>query len=64
MDNRKLYELIIKMKKSDLKATFEIITEFENIINSECYVDNMFNLECRDHIIEHLIKNLKKFKKF
>ena len=64
IDNNCLYELIIRAVKGDLRATFEIIIEFENIINNECYIDGIFNEECKDYIIDSLIKNIKKFKNF
>jgi len=64
IDNSKLYNLINRCVKGDLKATFEIIIEFENLINEECYIDGKFNAECRDYFVDDLIKNLKKFKNF
>lgn len=63
IDNEKLLSLIKNSKKGDLKSTFEIIVEFENLINEECYIDGKFNEECKDYIVDCLIKNMKKFKK-
>ena len=62
MENEKLYNLVSKAVNGDLKATFEIIIEFENIINDECYIDGQFNNECKDYIVDGLLKNIKKFK--
>ncbi len=33
-EDLKLYELILKAKENDIKATFEIILLFENLINN------------------------------
>ena len=43
MKNRELVDLIIKAKKNDVKATFDIILEFENLINKESMINGVFN---------------------
>ena len=63
IENDKLYKLIKNAVAGDLKSTFEIIVEFENLINEECYIDGKFNNECRDYVVDNLLKNIKNFKK-
>lgn len=63
MENRKLVDLIIKAKENDISATFNIIVEFEDLINKESMVNGIFNQECKDYIIDKLLKQIKKFKK-
>lgn len=59
----KLYQLIVEAKKGNMKATFEIILQFENLIDKYSKIDGKFNQECKDYIIDQLIKNIKKFKR-
>lgn len=61
MENRELVDLIIEAKKNDVKATFDIILEFENLINKESMINGVFNQECKDYIIDNLLKQIKKF---
>lgn len=61
MENRELVDLIMKAKKNDVKATFDIILEFENLINKESMINGVFNQECKDYIIDNLLKQIKKF---
>lgn len=63
MSDKELVRKIILAKKGDMKATFEIILAFENLINRECKIKGKFNEDCKDYIIDHLIKNIKNFKK-
>lgn len=62
-NNRELVELIKKAKQGDMKSTFEIILKFENEINKYSQISGEFNQECKDYIIDDLIKNIRKFKK-
>ena len=64
MDNKKIFELIKKSKENDMKAVFELIMTFEDLINKEYLVNGRFNQECKDYIIDNLLKQIKNFKKF
>ena len=64
MKNRELVDLIIKAKENDIEATFKIILEFEDLINKESMINGIVNQECKDYIVDKLLKKIKKFKKF
>lgn len=63
MKNRELVDLIIKAKENDIEATFKIILEFEDLINKESMINGIVNQECKDYIVDKLLKQIKKFKK-
>lgn len=63
MKNRELVDLIIKAKENNTKAIFDIILLFEDLINKESVINGCFNQECKDYIIDNLLKEIKKFKK-
>lgn len=63
MDNRELFKAIIEAKKGNLSETFKIILEFEDLINKESCINGQLNQECKDYIIDDLLKKIKKFKK-
>lgn len=62
-ENKELYKLILKAVDGNMEATFKIILKFEDLINSEAKINGKFNQECKDYIIDNLIKYIKKFKK-
>lgn len=62
-ENNRLFNLIKLATEGDTKATFEIILMFENLINKEAKINGMFSQDCKDYIIDNLIKNIKNFKK-
>lgn len=62
MKNRELVDLIIKAKENDIEATFKIILEFEDLINKESMINGIVNQECKDYIVDKLLKQIKKFK--
>ena len=64
MKNRELVDFIIKAKENDIEATFKIILEFEDLINKESMINGIVNQECKDYIVDKLLKQIKKFKKF
>ncbi len=64
MKNRELVDLIMKAKENDIEATFKIILEFEDLINKESMINGIVNQECKDYIVDKLLKQIKKFKKF
>ena len=64
MKNRELVDLIIKAKENDIEATFKIILEFEDLINKESMINGIVNQECKDYIVDKLLKQINKFKKF
>lgn len=64
MKNRELVDLIIKAKENNIEATFKIILEFEDLINKESMINGIVNQECKDYIVDKLLKQIKKFKKF
>ena len=62
MKNRELVDFIIKAKENDIEATFKIILEFEDLINKESMINGIVNQECKDYIVDKLLKQIKKFK--
>ena len=60
-DNKLLYYLIKQAKKGNTRATFELILRFEPLINKYSKINGEFNQDCKDYIIEKLLKNIKKF---
>lgn len=62
-DNEQLYYLIRNAQKGNTKATFEIILRFEPLINKYSKINGKFSQECKDYIIDDLIKNIKNFEK-
>ena len=64
MENKELFELIRKAVAGEMKATFEIILNFQDLICKEAKINGKFNQECKDYIEEQLIKYIKTFKKF
>lgn len=63
-EDMRLYELIQLAKKGNTKAIFEIILMFENYIDKNSYINGCFNQECKDYVIDRLLIEIKKFKKF
>ena len=59
-----LYEVIHLAKKANTKAISETILMFENYIDKNCYINGCFNQECKDYVIDRLLIEIKKFKKF
>ena len=62
-DKKLLYYLIKQAKKGNKRATFEIIIRFEPLINKHSKINGEFNQECKDYIIDKLLKKIKDFKK-
>lgn len=62
-DKKLLYNLIKQAKKGNKRATFEIIIRFEPLINKHSKINGEFNQECKDYIIDKLLKKIKDFKK-
>lgn len=62
-DNRELFNLIEKAVLGDIKATFEIILQFEGLINSEAKINGTFNQDCKEYIEDQLLKYIKTFNK-
>ena len=63
MNNKELVMNIRKAVSGNLEATFNLILEFENLINKECRINGRFNQDCKDYIVDNLIMKIKKFKK-
>lgn len=62
MSEKELYRLILEAKDGNMKATFDIILQFERLIDKYSKINGRFNQECKDYIIDQLIKYIKKFK--
>ncbi len=62
-DKKLLYNLIKQAKKGNKRATFEIIIRFDPLINKHSKINGEFNQECKDYIIDKLLKKIKDFKK-
>lgn len=61
-DNKLLYYLIKQAKKGNKRAIFELIIRFDPLINKYAKINGEFNQECKDYIIDKLLKEIKKFK--
>lgn len=62
-ENKELLRLINLAVNGDMKSTFEIILKFENLINAEAKINGRFNQDCKDYIVDQLIKYIRTFKK-
>jgi len=58
-----LYNLINSALDGNTSATFELILHFEPLINKHSKINGRFEQECKDYIIDNLLKQIKKFKK-
>lgn len=64
MNNEEIVLNIRKAMNGNLEATFKLILQYENLINEKCIIDDKFSQECKDYVVDHLIKRIKNFKKF
>lgn len=64
MNNEEIVLNIRKAMDGNLEATFNLILQYENLIDEECVVGDDFSQECKDYVIDHLITGIKNFKKF
>lgn len=58
-----LYKLINSALEGDTAATFELILHFEPLINKHSTINGEFDQECKDYIIDNLLKQIKNFRK-
>jgi hypothetical protein len=63
MNNIEIVKNIKKAVNGDLEATFNLIMQYEGLINKYSRIDGSINLECRDYIVDKLLKYIKKFRK-
>ena len=60
-------EIVLNIKNAidgNLGATFNLILQYENLIDEECVIGGKFSQECKDYVVDHLLKRIKNFKKF
>lgn len=60
-------EIVLNIKNAidgNLGATFNLILQYENLIDEECVIGDKFSQECKDYVVDHLLKRIKNFKKF
>lgn len=62
MSNKELYEVIKKAVNGNMKAKFEIILEFDELITKNSNKLGKYKEECRDYIEDRIIKDIEKFK--
>ena len=58
-----LYKLINSALDGNTAATFELILHFEPLINKHSKINGEFDQECKDSIIDNLLKQIKNFRK-
>ena len=54
MNNIEIVKNIKKAVNGDLEATFNLIMQYEGLINKYSRIDGSINLECRDYIVDKL----------
>lgn len=64
MNNKELYEVIKKAVNGDMKAKFEIILIFQELIEKESYINGKYSEECKDYIEDRILKDIENFKYF
>lgn len=64
MNNKELYEVIKKAVNGDMKAKFEIILMFQELIEKESYINGKYSEECKDYIEDRILKDIENFKYF
>lgn len=64
MNNKELYEVIKKAVNGDMKAKFEIILIFQELIEKESYINGKYSEECKDYIEDRILKDIEYFKYF
>lgn len=62
MNNKELYEVIKKAVNGDMKAKFEIILIFQELIEKESYINGKYSEECKDYIEDRILKDIENFK--
>ena len=67
-NNRSLAETIHIAQTGDREAQDEILRQYEGLIDSRCFIkdiydgDDVFDWDCRQYIMENVIKQLPKFR--
>ena len=64
ISNKELYEVIKKAVNGNMKAKFEIIIMFQELIEKESYVNGQYSEECKEYIEDKIIKDIENFKYF
>lgn len=64
MNNKELYEVIKKAVNGDMKAKFEIILMFQELIEKESYINGKYSEDCKDYIEDRILKDIENFKYF
>lgn len=62
MSNKELYEVIKKAVNGNMKAKFEIILEFDELITRNSNKLGKYSEECRDYIEDRILKAIENFK--
>lgn len=62
MSNKELYEVIKKAVNGNMKAKFEIILEFDELISKNSKKLDKYSEECRDYIEDRILKAIENFK--
>ena len=57
-------ESVKKLEVFNTNLGIQRITGIENYIDKNCYINGCFNQECKDYVIDRLLIEIKKFKKF
>lgn len=62
MNNKEIVLNIRKAVNGDLEATFNLILQYEKLLDEKCKISGKFNQECKDYVIDHLLKGIRNFK--
>lgn len=60
-EDLKLFKLIDLATNGNIKAKWEIIWKFDNLIKSSSIINGRFNEECQEYIEKAIFKNIEKF---
>lgn len=63
INNKDFVKILAKAIRGDQQSIYQIIEIYEPLINKNARINGVFNQECKDYIVDKIIKNIKIFKK-
>lgn len=62
-DNKEFFKIIYKAVNGDITAKFEIIMEFEELINKHSKINGVVSQDAKEYIEERAFKGIEDFNK-
>ena len=62
MKNKSFTEIIHLAQNGNCDAQDELLRQFEGLIDRNCFVDGVFDYDCRQYIMQKIIRQLPKFR--